>query len=179
MGRVKLERLKELEEELKKTQEEIDNINHENENHDKLYNIELRRRAEKLKTIQSAIDIINIEALEYAVPKCFKIKGTSNSIKAYRTNKIFSDHGVLKLMATELLYRYDRISDQSDAFFDANREITLGYNLNEALDHIFSNYEKITEAEYNKFRKMVDESITEEAQNEIIKMMKSLSETKN
>ena len=74
MGRVKLERLKELEEELKKTQEEIDNINHENENHDKLYNIELRRRVEKLKTIQSAIDIINIEALEYAVPKCFKIK---------------------------------------------------------------------------------------------------------
>lgn len=167
MGTVKLKRLNELEEELKKTQEEIDNINHEEENQDKFYNIEYNSKVKKLKDILWEIELIHLEALEYAVPKCFKIKETVNSIHAFRTNKIFSDHGCLKLMVTELLYIYDTKSNQSHAFFDANREITLGYSLDEALDHIFSHYEKITEAEYNKFKKMVDNSITEEWGNEL------------
>lgn len=167
MGTVKLKRLNELEEELKKVQEEIGNINHEEGNQDKFYNIEHNSKVKKLKSILWEIELINLEALEYAVPKCFKIKETVNGIHAFRTHKIFSDHGCLKLMVTELLYIYDTKFNQSHAVFDANREITLGYSLKEALDHIFLHYEKITEAEYNKFKKMVDKSITEEWGNEL------------
>jgi len=159
MGTVKLKRLNELEEELKKTQEEIDNINHEEETQDKLYNLEYNSKVKKLKDIQSVIDIINIETLENAIPKYFKAKGTLDSVEVFRTNKMFPDRGTFKLLANALFYYRNTKTNQSDAIFRANKVIILGSNLNEAVNHISSYYEEITEEEYNEVGKMVREFI--------------------
>lgn len=159
MGTVKLKRLNELEEELKKTQEEIDNINHEEENQDKLYNLEYNSKVKKLEDILSAIDIINIETLENAIPKYFKAKGTVDSVEVFRTNKMFPDRGTFKLLANALFYYRNTKTNQSDAIFRANKVIILGSSLNEAVNHISSYYEEITEEEYNEVGKMVREFI--------------------
>lgn len=159
MGTVKLKRLNELEEELKKVQEEIDNINHEKETQDKLYNLEYNSKVKKLKDIRSVIDIINIETLENAIPKYFKAKGTVDSVEVFRTNKMFSERGTFKLLANVLFYYRSTKTNQSDAIFRANKEIILGYSLDEALSHISTYYEEITEEEYNEVGKMVREFI--------------------
>lgn len=159
METVKSKQLKELEEDLKKVQEEINNIIHEKELQDKLYNLKYNSKVKKLKDIQSEIDIINIETLENAIPKYFKAKGTVDSVEVFRTNKMFPDRGTFKILANALFYYRNTKTNQSDAIFRANKEIILGYNLDEALNHISSYYEEIAEEEYNEVRKIVSEVI--------------------
>lgn len=159
METVKSKQLKELEEDLKKVQEEINNIIHEKELQDKLYNLKYNSKVKKLKDIQSEIDIINIETLENAIPKYFKAKGTVDSVEVFRTNKMFPDRGTFKILANALFYYRNTKTNQSDAIFRANKEIILGYNLDEALNHISSHYEEITEEEYNEAKKMACEAI--------------------
>lgn len=159
METVKSKQLKELEEDLKKVQEEINNIIHEKELQDKLYNLKYNSKVKKLKDIQSEIDIINIETLENAIPKYFKAKGTVDSVEVFRTNKMFPDRGTFKILANALFYYRNTKTNQSDAIFRANKEIILGYNLDEALNHISSYYEEISEEEYNEVRKIVSEVI--------------------
>ena len=112
-----------------------------------------------MKDIQSAIDIINIETLENAIPKYFKAKGTVDSVEVFRTNKMFPDCGTFKLLANALFYYRNTKTNQSDAIFRANKVIILGSSLNEAVNHISSYYEEITEEEYNEVGKMVREFI--------------------
>ena len=155
------EQLKKFEEELKKTQEEINNIRNERMQQNKLYDHELSIKEKNLKDIQSVIDLVNIGALENALPKYFKIKGTKMSIftEAYKTREIIPEKERFTLLTDCIFYTHDDISDVSHIQFTTNNAIVLGYSLEEALNYISSCYEEITEEEYNDAKKIACEAI--------------------
>ena len=159
METIKSEQLKEFKAELKKTQEEIINIRNERDGQNERYNRELGIREMKLKEIQSAIDFFDRDTLENAMPKYFKIKGTATSVEIYRTRELITERGSFKLLADGVFYYDDTLTSQSKVMFNTNREIILGYSLDDALNHISSHYEEITEEEYNDAKKMACEAI--------------------
>ena len=155
------EQLKKFEEELKKTQEEINNIRNERMQQNKLYDRELNIKEKNLKDIQSVIDLVNIGTLENALPKYFKIKGRNSNIIAevYKTREIIPEKERFTLLTDGIFCTHDDISDVSHIQFTTNNAIVLGYSLEEALNHISSYYEEITEEEYNDVKKIACEAI--------------------
>lgn len=160
METVKSEQRKKFEEKLEKTRKEISEINNERDGQNKRYDRELGIREMKLKEIQSAIDFFDHDILENAMPKYFKIKGGATSVvEAYKTRELIPERGSFKLLADGVFYFDNTITNQSRVIFDTNREIVLGYSLEDALDHISSYYEEITEEEYNNAKKIACEAI--------------------
>lgn len=156
---IKSEQLKEFKAELKKTQEEINNIRDERDGQNKRYDRELGIREMKLKEIQSAIDFFDRDTLENAMPKYFKIKGTATSVEVYKTREMIPERGSFKLLADGVFYYDVTLTNQSTVMFNTRREIILGYSLEDALNHISSYYEEISEEEYNDAKKMACEAI--------------------
>lgn len=161
METVKSEQLKKFEEELEKVREEISKINFEKTRQIKLYDQELASREKCLKDIQSVIDLVNVGALKSAMPKYFKIKGRNSNIIAevYKTREIIPEKERFTLLTDGIFCTHDDISDVSHLQFTTNNAIVLGYSLEEALNHISSYYEEITEEEYNDAKKMACEAI--------------------
>lgn len=164
METVKSKQMKEFEEfaeELKKRQEEINKIRNERDRQNELYDRELGIREMKLKEAQSALDFFNCGTLENAMPKYFKMKERNrNAIaEAYKTRKIIPKDGSFKLLANGIFCAHDDISDDSRVQFTTKAVVVLGYNLEDALNHISSHYEEITEEEYNDLKKIACEAI--------------------
>ncbi len=158
---IKSEQLKRLEEELEKTREEISGITSEKTRQIKLYDQELAIREKSLKDIQSVIDIINVGALKSAMPEYFKMKGRNRNVIAevYKTREIISEPERFTLLADGIFCTHDDISDDSRVQFTTKDAVVLGYSLEDALNHISSHYEEITEEEYNDAKKMACEAI--------------------
>ena len=156
METVKSEQLKRLEEELEKTREEISGITSEKTRQIKLYDQELAIREKSLKDIQSVIDLVNVGALKSAMPKYFKMKGSKRNVIAevYKTREIISEPGRFTLLEDGIFCTHDDISDDSRVQFTTKDAVVLGYSLEDALKHISSHYEEITEQEYNDAKKM-------------------------
>lgn len=161
MGTVKSEQLKKFEEELEKVREEINKINFEKTCQIKLYDQELASREKCLKDIQSVIDIVNVGALKSAMPKYFKMKGKNRNVIAevYKTREIFSERERFSLSVDGIFCTHDDISDDSRVQFTTKVEVVLGYSLEDALNHISSHYEEITEEDYNDVKKMACEAV--------------------
>lgn len=161
METVKSEQLKKFEEELKKTREEISKINNEKARQIRLYDQELDNKEKCLKDIQSVIDLVNVGTLESAQPKYFKMKVKNRKVTAevYKTIEIIPERERFTLLADGIFYAHDDISDDSRVQFTTKAVVVLGYNLEDALNHISSHYEEITEEEYNDAKKIACEAI--------------------
>lgn len=158
---IKSEQLKEFKAELKKTQEEINKIRDERDGQNKRYDRELGIREMKLKDIQSVIDLANVGALKSAMPEYFKMKGSKRNVIAevYKTREILPEKERFILLADGIFCTHDDISDDSRVQFTTKDPFVLGNSLEDALKHISSHYEEITEEEYNDAKKMACEAI--------------------
>lgn len=161
METVKSEQLKKFEEELEKTRKEICEINSEKARQIRLCDQELDNKEKRLKDIQSVIDLVNVGTLEGAQPKYFKMKGKNRNIiaEAYKTREIIPEKEKFTLLADGIFCTHDDISDDSRVQFTTKEVVVLGYNLEDALNHISSHYEEITEEEYNNAKKIACEAI--------------------
>lgn len=77
----------------------------------------------------------------------------------YKTREIISEPGRFTLLEDGIFCTHDDISDDSRVQFTTKDAVVLGYSLEDALKHISSHYEEITEEEYNDAKKMAYEAI--------------------
>lgn len=161
METVKSEQLKKFEEELEQTRKEIREINSEKARQIKLYDQTLDYKEKCLKDIQSVIDLVNAGTLESAQPKYFKVKVKNRNVTAevYKTREIIPEREMFTLVVDGIFCTREDASDESFVQFMTNHGIILGSSLEDALNHISSHYEEITEEEYNDIKKMACEAI--------------------
>lgn len=161
MENTKSESIKKFEAELEKVKKGIYDITCHQKTQEDVFKQELDSMQEKLAKIRQIIDKFNIDTLEAAVPKYFKIKepyGAESGIEVYKTKNILFEKGNYRVFANKLFFNYDEATGQFTLYSKQTSDI-LGCDLDVALNRANHYFQEITEEEYNEGRKKAAEAI--------------------